>query len=75
MFRSRGGNPAKEREAFEKAITQSEETFKKVGWKQIIITIAERGWFDGLQASKIGSALLAPFEDAVRLLSIENAKQ
>lgn len=75
MFRSRGGDPAKEREAYERSISQSEETFKKVGWKQIIITIAERGWFDGLQAAKIESALMAPFEDAVRLLSIENAKQ
>lgn len=75
QFRSRGGDPSKEREAWQRAIEQSEETFKKVGWRQLIITLLDKKWFNEPGKSAIQSVQQASFEDAVRLLSIENASK
>jgi hypothetical protein len=75
MFRSRGGDVAKEREAFEKGVAHSEEVFKKVGWRQMVVTLLDKGWFKEPTLSAIQSAYVARFEDAVRLLSIENASR
>lgn len=75
QFRNRGGDPVKEREAFDRAVAHSEETFKKVGWRQLIVTLLEKGWFKNPDMSAIKSVQVARFEDAVRLLSIENASR
>jgi hypothetical protein len=75
VFRSRGGDPAKEREAFERAAQHSEEVFRKVGWRQMIVTLLDKGWFNRPDMSPVESVYTAKFEDAARLLSIENASK
>jgi hypothetical protein len=39
----------------------------------MIVTLLEHGWFNQPDKSPVESVYLAKFEDAVRLMSVENA--
>jgi len=41
----------------------------------MIVTLLEKGWFNRPELTPIESVYSAKFEDAVRLLSIENASK
>lgn len=41
----------------------------------MIVTLLEKGWFNRPDKSPIESVYMARFEDAVRLLSIDNASK
>jgi len=41
----------------------------------MIVTLLDKGWFNHPSKSPIESVYIAKFEDAVRLLSIENASK
>jgi len=62
-----------ELEAYQKAKEFSADNFKRVGWKQLYMVLLEAGWFKAPDKSPIESVALASFEDAVSLISIENA--
>lgn len=74
-FRPLGGDIVKEREAFARAQNQNEEVFKKIGWQQLIVLLLNKGWFNRPEVSALEAALRARFDDAVKLISIENASR
>ncbi|MCL5459790.1 hypothetical protein M3M33_14230, partial [Loigolactobacillus coryniformis] len=51
----------------------SEEVFKRIGWRSLIPTIIDKGFFETSAKTKIEAVYTANFQTAVRLLSIENA--
>ena len=74
-FRPLGGDIVKEREAFTRSQDFNEEVFKKVGWGQLIVLLLNKGWFNRPEVSAIEATLRSRFDDAVRLISIENASR
>ena len=62
-----------ERKAYDRAQERNEEVFRRVGWRQLVVTLLEKGWFARPDCSAIEAVYRSRFEDAVRLISIENA--
>lgn len=60
-------------EAYQRTKEQNAETFKRVGWRQLYILLLERGWFNDPAMSPLAAIMQAKFENAVALISIENA--
>ena len=75
-FRARSSDTkqaAAEREAYNRAVSHQKEVQKRIGWRSIIHTLLERGWFNQPGMTPMESALRSKFEDAVRAISRENA--
>lgn len=54
-------------------MNHNETVFKRVGWRQLFMTLLNKGWFNQPGLSPFESVCRADFFNAARMISIENA--
>ena len=62
-----------EKEAYDRAQAHNKQVFARVGWRQMIISMIEKGWLKRPDMSALESVYRANFEQVVGLISTENA--
>ena len=56
------------------AKAHSAAVFRRIGWRQLIITLLESGWITTPGHSPLEAVQRYPFADALRLISLSNAR-
>lgn len=74
FFNSKEPTSAEELKAQKMAQAKNEDVIRRIGWKSIINRLVEIGAFNGRAKTSIESVMTAPFTDAVKVVSIDNAK-
>lgn len=64
-----------EAESLRKMTDENRMIWARVGYRYIYKRLVEGKYFDGLGKTPVESARLAPFREALEILSLENAMQ